>query len=305
MSRFVLRKVISILLTLFVVSLIVFIAARVVGDPRTTLLPDSATQDQIEELGRQLGLDKPLPQQYFTYIGQLLTGDFGESIIQRRPVATILAEQIPATLWLALVSFTIATVFGVAIGVLASVRRGTRFDKVTQTIGLTGQALPSFWLGIVLIFVFAVRLRWVPPSGMKGWSSVILPGVALGWYFLAANLRLMRSSMLDVMDSQYILTARARGIPNRSIVWRHAGRNALLPPLTFSGVTLGTLITGSLVIETVFAWPGLGKLAVDSVFSSDYPLLQGTVIVFTLMYMGASLFVDLLYGILDPRIRLA
>src|SRR5262249_47392322 len=151
---------------------------------------------------------------------------------------------------------------------------------------------------------FAVHLRWFPASGMRSWDSIVLPAFALGWYFLAAFLRLMRSSMLDVLDAEYITMARARGLTRRSVIWKHAARNALLAPLTFVGVTLGTLITGSLVIETVFAWPGLGKLAIDAVMSSDYPVLQGTVIVFTALYMGASLLVDLLYMIVDPRVRL-
>jgi peptide/nickel transport system permease protein len=242
--------------------------------------------------------------QYVTYLGQLLTGDFGESISHHRPTMELIADRMPATLRLALAAFVFATIIGLTLGVFSAARRGSRLDKLTQMVALTGQAIPSFWLGIMLIFVFAVHFGWFPASGMRSWNSIVLPAFALGWYFLAAFLRLMRSSMLDVLDAEYITMARARGLTRQSVVWKHAARNALLAPLTFVGVTLGTLVTGSLVIETVFAWPGLGKLAIDAVLASDYPLLQGTVIVFTALYMGASLLVDLLYMVVDPRVRL-
>jgi peptide/nickel transport system permease protein len=203
------------------------------------------------------------------------------------------------------VAFIFALVLGLALGVFTSSRRGTLLDKGVQLIALTGQAMPSFWLGIVLIFIFAVHLRWLPAGGTQTPQSVVLPAFALGWYFLAAFVRLMRSSMLDVMDAEYITMARARGLSQGAVVWKHAARNALLVPLTFVGVTLGTLITGALVIETVFAWPGLGNLAMNAVLSSDYPVLQGTVLVFTAIYLVASLIVDLLYAVVDPRVRMS
>jgi peptide/nickel transport system permease protein len=305
MIRFITRRLTAAIATLLVVSVIVFLAVRVAGDPRNRLLPETATPEQYEALGRRLGLDQPLHVQYLTYLGQVVVGDFGTSISHRRPTMSVISARVPATLLLAVVAFMFALIVGFGLGVLSAVRRGRRLDRLVQVTALTGQAIPSFWLGIILIFFFSVHLKWFPPSGMREWSSFVLPSLALGWYFVAANLRLMRSSMLDVLDAEYIKMARAKGLPNRSIIWKHALRNALLPPLTFAGVTLGTLVTGSLVIETVFAWPGLGKLAIDAVFAADYPLLQGVVIVFTVLYMAASLLVDILYAALDPRVRLA
>ncbi len=304
MTRFIARRLLGALLTLLAVSLVVFIAGHLSGDPRTHLLSEDATKAQYDELGKKLGLDKPLVIQYLTYLAQAVRGDFGQSITQNEPVMTVILQRIPATFELAGYAFVFAVVLGLVLGVFTAQRRGTIADRVVQLLALTGQAIPSFWLGIVLIYIFSVNLRWLPASGMDSPQSIVLPAFALGWYFLAAYLRLMRSAMLDVLDAEYITMARARGIPQQSVIWRHAGRNALLAPLTFIGVTLGTLITGSLVIETVFAWPGLGNLAINAVLSADYPLLQGTVLVFTVLYMAASLLVDLLYAVVDPRVRL-
>ena len=178
-------------------------------------------------------------------------------------------------------------------------------DIVGKVVALIGQSAPSFWLGIMFMFWFAVKLGWVPPSGRGEWRSIILPMVTLGWEFIAANLRLMRSAMLDVLDSEYVKLARAKGVTNRAVLWKHAFRNALIPPLTFAGVNLGALITGSLTTELVFAWPGLGQLAVQALWAFDYPLLQGIVIIYTLMYVAAAFFVDVLYAYIDPRIRYA
>jgi len=304
MIKFIVRRLVAAVLTLLVVSVIVFLAVRVAGDPRNYLLPETATPEQYELLGQRLGLDQPLVVQYGKYLSQVLVGDFGTSLSHRRPTMDVIADRVPATVFLAVVAFALAAVVGFGMGVLSAVRRGSRLDKAMQVTALTGQAIPSFWLGIIMIFFFSVHLKWFPPSGMREPTSFVLPSIALAWFFIAANLRLMRSSMLDVLDTEYIKLARAKGLSNRSIIWKHAVRNALLPPLTFAGVTLGSLVTGSLVIETVFAWPGLGKLAIDAVFAADYALLQGVVLVFTVMYMIASLIVDVLYATLDPRVRL-
>ena len=191
----------------------------------------------------------------------------------------------------------------VVLGVLSAVRRGSLLDAVAKAMALIGQSAPVFWLGLMLMFFFAVTLDVLPPYGRQQANSIILPAVTLGWFFVAANLRLVRSAMLDVLDSEYIKLARAKGVPPRVIIWKHGLRNALIPAITYAGVTLGGLVTGSVVVETVFAWPGLGQLAIQSLFGNDYPLLQGVVIVFTLMYVLASLLVDVLYTYIDPRIR--
>ena len=215
----------------------------------------------------------------------------------------IVMERLPATLQLAAASFVLSIFIGVPLGILAAVKRGTVFDLFGRGVALIGQSAPPFYLGIMLMFFFSVNLGWLPPFGRDTPQSIILPAITLGWFYAAANLRLIRSAMLDVLDSEYIKLARAKGVSNRSVIVKHALRNAIIPALTFAGVTLGALVTGSLVTETVFAWPGLGKLAVDALFALDYAVLQAVVIVFTLLYVAASFLVDILYAFIDPRIR--
>jgi len=281
----------------------IFGMSRAVGDPRVLLLDDYSTKDDWDRLGRELGLDKPYYEQYGIFVKEAFKGEFGESIQQGRPAMHIILERLPATIQLGVAAFVLSLIVGVPLGILSAVKRGSLLDQFARIIALIGQSAPPFWLGIMLMFFFAVQLDWLPPFGREGPKSVILPAITLGWFYAAANLRLIRSAMLDVLDSEYIKLARAKGVSSRSIIMKHAFRNALIPPLTFAGVTLGALVTGSLVTETVFAWPGLGKLAVDSLFGLDYPLLQGVVIIFTLMYVGASFLVDVLYAYIDPRIR--
>ena len=303
MQRFLLRRFLISIVTVLVVSVMIFGMSRAVGDPRVLLLDDYSTKDDWDRLGRELGLDKPYYEQYGIFVKEALKGEFGESIQQGRPAMHIILERLPATIQLGVAAFVLSLIGGVPLGILSAVKRGSLLDQFSRVIALIGQSAPPFWLGIMLMFFFAVQLDWLPPFGREGPKSVILPAITLGWFYAAANLRLIRSAMLDVLDSEYIKLARAKGVSSRSIIMKHAFRNALIPPLTFAGVTLGALVTGSLVTETVFAWPGLGKLAVDSLFGLDYPLLQGVVIIFTLMYVGASFLVDVLYAYIDPRIR--
>ena len=305
MQRFLIRRFVIVIITLFAVSIIIFIMARAGGDPRTMLLDDYADEQQWQELGQALGIDKPYYQQYGIFIADLFQGDLGQSIKERRPVIDVIAQRIWPTFQLGLTAFAFSVVIGIPLGVLSSIQRGSALDIVGKVVALIGQSAPSFWLGIMFMFWFAVKLGWVPPSGRGEWRSIILPMVTLGWVFIAANLRLMRSAMLDVLDSEYVKLARAKGVTNRAVLWKHAFRNALIPPLTFAGVNLGALITGSLTTELVFAWPGLGQLAVQALWAFDYPLLQGIVIIYTLMYVAAAFFVDVLYAYIDPRIRYA
>ena len=303
MQRFLLRRFLISIVTVLVVSVMIFGMSRAVGDPRVLLLDDYSTKDDWDRLGRELGLDKPYYEQYGIFVKEALKGEFGESIQQGRPAMHIILERLPATIQLGVAAFVLSLIVGEPLCILSAVKRGSLLDQFARIIALIGQSAPPFWLGIMLMFFFAVQLDWLPPFGREGPKSVILPAITLGWFYAAANLRLIRSAMLDVLDSEYIKLARAKGVSSRSIIMKHAFRNALIPPLTFAGVTLGALVTGSLVTETVFAWPGLGKLAVDSLFGLDYPLLQGVVIIFTLMYVGASFLVDVLYAYIDPRIR--
>ena len=303
MQRFLLRRFLIALVILWLVSVIIFAMSRAAGDPRHVFMDDYSTQEDWEHLSAGLGLDKPYYQQYLIFLGDALRGNLGRSIHQDRPVMEVIRERLPATFQLGVTAFVFSIVVGLPLGVLSAVRRGTLLDTVAKAMALIGQSAPVFWLGLMLMFFFAVTLDVLPPYGRQQATSIILPAVTLGWFFVAANLRLVRSAMLDVLDSEYIKLARAKGVPPRTIIWKHGLRNALIPAITYAGVTLGGLVTGSVVVETVFAWPGLGQLAIQSLFGNDYPLLQGVVIVFTLMYVLASLLVDVLYSYIDPRIR--
>lgn len=303
MQRFLMRRFFIAIVTILAVSLVIFIMSRATGDPRVLLLDDYSTMEDWDRLGAELGLDKPYYQQYGIFIKDALKGEFGDSIQQGRPAMHIVLERLPATLQLAAAAFGLSIIIGVPLGILSAVKRGSIVDQFGRGVALIGQSAPPFWLGIMLMFFFSVNLGWVPPYGREDPRGIILPAVTLGWFYAAANLRLIRSAMLDVLDSEYIKLARAKGVSSQSIILKHSLRNAIIPALTFAGVTLGALVTGSLVVETVFAWPGLGKLAVDALFGLDYALLQAVVIVFTLLYVASSFLVDVLYAFIDPRIR--
>ena len=305
MQRFLARRFLIAVLTLLVVSLIIFVMSRAAGDPRHVFLDDYSTQADWDRLTVNLGLDKPYYHQYWIFLKDALRGNFGKSIKEGRPVTEIIMERLPATFQLGLAAFLFSVLVGMPLGVLSAVKRGSSLDITGKVVALIGQSAPTFWLGIMLMFIFAVWLGWLPPYGKQEWSSIILPAVTLGWFYASANLRLIRSAMLDVLDSEYIKLARAKGVSGRTVIWKHALRNSLIPALTFAGVTLGALVTGSLVVETVFAWPGLGQLAVQALLGNVYPLLQAVVIIFTIMYVLAALLVDVLYSYIDPRIRYA
>ena len=303
MQKFLVRRFFIAIITVLIVSVIIFIMSRAAGDSRAMLLDDYSTMEDWDRMGAALGLDKPYYQQYGIFIKDALKGEFGQSIKQGRPAMHIVMERLPATLQLAGASFALSLLIGVPLGVLAAVKRGSVIDLFGRAVALVGQSAPPFWLGIMLVFFFSVNLGWVPPFGRDDPRGIILPAITLGWFYAAANLRLIRSAMLDVLDSEYIKLARAKGVSSQTVIVKHALRNAIIPALTFAGITLGALVTGSLVVETVFAWPGLGKLAVDALFALDYPVLQAVVIVFTLLYVAASFTVDVLYAFIDPRIR--
>ena len=305
MQKFLVRRLVIAVITVVAVSLLIFVMSRISGDPRHVYLDDYSTQEDWDRMGAALGLDKPYYQQYGIFLKGAIVGDFGESVKEGRPVMQVIIERLPATFQLAFAAFALSLVIGIPLGVFSAISRGSFLDQFGKLLSLVGQSAPPFWLGIMLMFFFAVKLGWVPAYGRQDWNSIVLPAVTLGWFYVAANLRLVRSAMLDVLDSEYIRLARAKGVSRKGILFKHALRNALIPPLTFAGVTLGALVTGSLVTETVFAWPGLGQLAVQALFASDYPLMQGVIIVFTLMYVAVALMVDVLYAYIDPRIRYA
>jgi peptide/nickel transport system permease protein len=305
MGRFLLRRLLLMLLTLLAISALVFSLVRIQGDPRFLLMDPlaSISEEQWENMGRKLGLDKPLIYQYGVFLGQLARGDLGRSIFQRKPVIKVIRDKLPATLQLALSGLVFGLAMGIPLGVLSAVKRGTVWDYAGRFFALVGQAVPSFWIGIMLIFFFGVQLGWLPTARKGDLSSFILPSVTIGWFAGAGLLRLVRSSMLDVLDSEFVKLAKAKGVTSNAVIWKHAFRNALIPPLTFGALVIAGLVTGSIVVETVFAWPGIGLLAVSSVYNSDYPLTQGIVLVFTTVYVIMAFVVDVLYALVDPRIR--
>ena len=303
MQRYLVRRFLMAIVTLLAVSVIIFIMSRAAGDPRHIYLDDYSTQEDWDKLTENMGLDKPYYLQYGIFIKDALRGKFGESPSEGRPSMEIILERFPATLQLGLAAFFFSVVIGVPLGILSAVKRGSVLDMVGKVVALVGQSAPTFWLGLMLMFLLAVKLEWLPPYGRQERLSIVLPAVTLGWFYVAANLRLLRSAMLNVLDSEYVKLARAKGVSGNAVIWKHALRNALIPVLTFAGITLGGLVTGSLVVETVFAWPGLGQLAVKALIGVDYPLLQAVVVVFTLMYVIAALLVDVMYAYIDPRIR--
>ena len=303
MARFILIRLLYTVLVVFATSIFVFALAHRSGDPRELLLTTYTSQEQWDAWGKRWGLDRPLVVQYGIWLKNAVRGEFGESLRELRPVSTVIKGRIAGTLQLAAGAFLFAMIIGVPFGVLSAVKRGTMLDYVARTFALFGQALPPFWLGIMLILLFAVRIDWLPTSGRGGISHYILPSITLGWLTASGILRIVRSSMLEVLDSEYIKLARAKGVHPRAVIWKHAFRNALLAPLTFGGLLLAAFITGAVVTETVFGWPGLGRLAVQSVNNNDYPTMTGIVLLFTFTYLGMNLLVDVAYAFIDPRIR--
>ena len=304
MQRYIIVRLFHALLALFAMSIIVFSLARISGNPMDVLLPEDATVQDFEIMTERWGLDKPLHMQYLVYVGNVLRGDFGTSIKwPGRSTRDLILARLPATLELSLLALVVAALLALPLGVMVAVKKDTGIDYAGKVVALLGQAAPSFWVGIVLIWIFAVTLEWLPASGREGLTSLILPAFALGWFQVAAVMRLTRSSMLEVLDSEYVKLARIKGIPNWKVIWKHCLRNAAIAPLTYFGVILGGFLTGSVVIETVFAWPGVGLLAIDALRARDFQVVQSVVLFFGVVYIASNLLVDILYAYLDPRIR--
>lgn len=304
MQRYLIIRVFQALVALVAISVIVFGLGRITGNPLDVLLPPEATQEDYAVVSQVWGLDKPVYQQYWVFVKNAVTGDFGESYKWNGQSAMgLVLSRLPATAMLAGVALLVATVIAVPIGVISAVKRDTVFDVGGKLIALLGQSLPAFWLGIILMWIFAVELGLVPTSGRKGLVSFLLPAISIGWFQVAALMRLVRSSMLDVMDSEYVKLARIKGLPEWKVVWKHCLRNAAIAPLTYFGIILGSLLVGSVSIETVFTWPGVGLLAVEAASARDFQVLQAVVIVFGVIYIIANLLVDVGYAYLNPRIR--
>ena len=303
MQRYIVVRLLQTIVALWAVSIIVFALARITGNPLDTLLSFEATLEDRERVAAALGLDRPLYTQYFIFVGNVLRGEFGESFKWRLPASELVFGRFPASLALAGLAITIATLVAVPLGVITAVKRDSVLDYGGKALALVGQAAPPFWLGLVLIWVFGVELGVVPTSGRSGWSSYVLPAVSLGLFWVAALMRLIRSSMLDALDSEYVKLARVKGLPEYKVIWKHTLRNAAIAPITFFGIILGSLMVGSVSIETVFAWPGVGFLAFQSVLARDFPVIQTVVLLFSVIYIVTNLLIDILYAYLDPRIR--
>ena len=309
MSRFIIRRVAYMFLTMLLATLLVFVLSRIVGDPRLLYVQEGGyglSEEAWEAMGVKLHLDKPVIFQYGYWLGDALRGDLGDSMLDRKPVMEIMLDALPATLQLAFFGWIFATVVGIPLGVLSAVKRGSIWDYLGRGVALLGQTLPVFWVGIMGILIFSVQLGWLP-TGTKpdefSFKHFIMPAITLGWFSAAGYLRLTRSAMLDVMDSEYIKLARAKGVNATWVLWKHAFRNAIIAPLTFSSLVLAGFITGAIVTETVFSWPGVGRLAFTSVDDNDFPLMVGLMLMFTLMFLTVNLVTDVLYAYVDPRIR--
>ncbi len=303
-GSFLLRRALHSILVLFGALTLVFVLVRLVpADPVTIMSGLHASPEEKQETRRALGLDQPIHVQYVIYVRSVLTGDLGTSLRQHEPAAKMVMERFPATAQLALTSMLLACLIAIPAGILAAVRRGSVFDTITMLLSLLGQSVPTFWLGIVLIIVFAVRLRVLPTSGYGEPSSMVLPTITLGFYMTALIARMCRSSMLEVLHADYLRTARAKGLRDRVVLLRHALRNGLIPVVTVIGLQTGTLLGGAVITETVFAWPGIGTLAVDSINTLDYPVVQAVVALAAAIFVFINFLLDALYVWIDPRIR--
>lgn len=306
MSKYLVQRLLLAIPVLLGVSITVFLMMHLIpGDPALAMLrgQPTVTEADIERIRHQMGLDDPIPVQYLKYMGRVLQGDFGESVKAHRPVLTMIGEQAWPTIQLAVAAMVAAVVIGVVLGTISALRQNTWVDSLSMLVALFGVSMPSFWFGLILIYVFSLRLGWFPVTGQGGWERLVLPAVALGMDFSAITARLVRSSLLEVLRQDYILTARAKGLREQVVISRHALRNALIAVVTIIGLQFGYLLGGAVVIETVFARQGIGRLAITAILSKDFPLVQGIVLLAALVYVGVNLLVDLSYSLLDPRIH--
>lgn len=304
MKQFIIRRFGYSLLSLLVLSLTIFFFVRVTGDPAALLVEPGASDADIAAMHHRFGLDRPLIIQYLLFMGNLLRGDLGQSFYYQMPVADLYMTRLPNSLLLAAVAMTFSLVVGIPTGMLAAVRVGTFWDSAGKLFTLLGLSLPSFFVGLLMILFFSVYLGWLPSSGSGTARHLIMPAFALGWYFAAAHMRLMRSAMLEVLGSEYIKLARLKGLPQALVIGKHALKNALTPVLTLAGINLVLMINVAVIVETVFAWPGVGRLLYEGVSFRDFPVVQGVVILGGVMIVGVNLLVDILYAVIDPRIRL-
>ena len=303
MRSYLLRRLWQSLLVIFGVSVVVFLILHLTGDPAALMLPPDATAEDIAKFRHDMGFDDPVAVQYVRFLKGAVRGNFGESIRHGEPAMGLVVERLPATFELAGAGLLIALALAIPAGIVSAVRRNTSVDYISTIVALLGQAMPTFWLGIMLILVFSVRLNWLPSSGRGDVEHLILPAITLGLFTTARITRLTRSGMLEVLGQDYIRTARAKGMGEPPVVWKHALKNAAIPIVTIVGIELGTLLGGSVITETIFAWPGVGRLSVQAIFNRDYPVVQSAVFLLASTFVIVNFLVDVVYTYLDPRIR--
>ncbi len=302
MAWYLVKRITQAVVAFLAMTAIVFFLVRMTGDPALVYAGDYAGPEDRAIIAKYLGLDKPLRTQYWIFIKNMVKGDFGRSFAYGMPALTVVLERFPATLELTFAASLVATMIGVVIGVVAAVHRGRFWDNLARGFAMLGQSVPSFWLGIVLIFIVAVKLGWLPVGGRDGVQHLVLPAITMGWYLAAGIIRLTRSGMVEALEGDYVAFARSKGVNEWLVVWRHAFRNAMIPILTFASVMFVALLAGAIITETVFAWPGVGRLSIQSLMMNDFPVIQVIVLLLSALYLMVNLAVDVLYGIIDPRI---
>lgn len=303
MLRFTAARIAQSIITLVVLSMVVFFGSELTGDLALSMATADTTEAELEEIRRKFGLDRPAYIRYARYMGNLLQGDLGVSGTSRRQVSEMMAERIPPTLQLAAVGLLLAMAVGIPLGVVAAVKRNTIFDQLSKLFAIVGMSAPQFWVAIMLIMLFGAQLKWLPTYGRGGIDHYILPGIAISLFVMAGFMRLTRSSMLEILDSEYVKFARIKGLQERLVIFKHALKNAIIPVLTFGGVSFAGLLNGAIVVEVVFAWPGLGRLMLDSIRERDTVVIMATILASGFIYIMMSTIVDILYAYVDPRIR--
>ena len=304
MIFFLIKRFLQAVLVLVGVSFLTFIVAHLTGDPVELMARENASLEDKQALREFLGLDRPLAEQYLTFIGKAVQGDLGYSFVQRASVTELIAERLPATLELAAAGFLLALLISVPLGIIIALKRNTVWDVVVTALAMVGQAAPGFWIGLMLVVLFAVELKWLPVSGYGGPMYLILPAITLALQSAARLTRLVRASMLEVLNADFIRTARSKGLRERTVLFIHAFRSAMIPVVTMAGLELAELVSGAFITETIFAWPGVGRLAVNAVYQRDFPLIQGVVLLAAVFFVLINFLVDVLYVVIDPRVKL-
>ena len=303
MQKYIVKRFFQALIALFFLSIVIFIMGRLSGNPCDLLLPDEAGEEEFILCAKHLKLDRPIWIQYEIWITDVLKGNFGRAYVTGKPVIELIQQRFPNSIKLGLVSMIFTTIISLPLGLISAVKKDTPIDTASKVVAVLGQSLPSFWLGIMLIWIFAVELRLLPVAGIGNWKYYVMPVMTMGWWTVAAQARLLRSSMLEVLDSEFVKLARIKGVSEAAVIYKHTFRNALIPVTTFMGLHFAHVITQAMIAEVVFAWPGLGRLLYDAIKYRDFPIVQAVILLMTTVTIGVNLIVDIIYAYIDPRIR--